>query len=365
MEKIIYDVLDKFEINNYEAYIVGGYVRDYLMGKETTDIDICTNATPKEIKELFSNFKLTSLEYGNVIFEINNYKFDITTFRKEIEYKDNRKPSKIVYLDSLEEDIKRRDFTVNTICMDKDNNIIDYLDGRKDLKKKILKSVLDADMKLEQDSLRILRAVRFATVLNFKLDNELKKAIIKNKELLRNLSYERKKEELTKIFASENKKYGVKLLKDLGLLEVLELHDIHNVLLTKDITGVWALITDANYPFTKNEKELIKNIRMLMNVDVRDKDILYRYGLYPIGIVCDLKKLNKKKITAMYDKLPIKGKNEIVLTYDEICDLLNKVPGPFLKKIFDDIEEKIYKGLLNNDKEEIKEYILSNFSDII
>jgi len=365
MDKIIYEVLDKFDQNNYEAYIVGGYVRDAILGKTTTDIDICTNATPKEIKELFKELKLTSQEYGNVCFEINNYKFDITTFRKEIEYKDNRKPSKIVYLDNLEEDIKRRDFTINTICMDKESNIIDYLNGKKDVKKKVIKSVGKADEKLKQDSLRILRAIRFATVLNFKLDNELKKAILKHKELLKNLSYERKKVELTKIFASENKKYGVKLLKELDLLEVLELQNINNVLLTKDIIGMWATITEANYPFTKNEKELIKNIRMLLEKDIKEKELLYRYGLYPIGIVCDLKKLNKKKITAIYDNMPIKGRNEIVITHEEICELLKKEPGAFLKTIYDDIEEKIYKSILKNDKNEIKKYILNNFNDII
>lgn len=365
MEKIICDILNKFEEAGFEAYVVGGYVRDFLLGKESMDIDLCTSATPKEVISLFPDYSFTSLEYGNVITTVGHFKFEITTFRKDVEYKDNRRPSKIVYLDSLEEDIKRRDFTINSICMDKDGNIIDYMDGKKDLKKKIIRSIGNPYIKLEEDCLRILRAIRFATILNFKIDNELKRAIIKNKNLLKELSYDRKKEELTKIFASEHKKVGVKLLKELGLLEVLELHNIDNVLLTNDIIGIWTFITDAPYPFTKNEKDLMKKIKDVMELDVRKKEVLYKNGLYPVGIVCDLKKINKKRITAKYEALPIKGRNEIAITHDEVCSLLDREPGAFLKDIFDDLEKVIYMGKLKNNKNDIKEYILKKFSVII
>lgn len=110
-----------------------------------------------------------------------------------MKYSNNRKPIKIIYIDSLEEDLKRRDFTINSICIDKDDNIIDYYDGKKDIKKKIIRSIGDPYEKLEEDALRILRAIRFATIYKFKLEENLKNAIIKNKDLLKELSYERKK----------------------------------------------------------------------------------------------------------------------------------------------------------------------------
>ncbi len=359
MDKIIYKVLENIENNGFEAYIVGGYVRDYLRHKNSNDIDICTNAKPKEIIEIFKNYKTIPLEYGNVILKIKDFDFEITTFRKEITYKNNRKPETIKYIDKLNEDLLRRDFTVNSICMNKEEKIIDLLDGKKDIKTKTLRSIGKANNKLKEDSLRIMRAIRFATILNYKIDSELKEAIVNNKELLKTLSYERKKEELTKIFISENKKYGIKLLKEFELLDILELTNINNVLLTNDVIGIWSTITvNNNYPFTKNEKELIKEVNLLMNENINDKYVLYKYGLYPISIVCDLKRLNKNRIIDNYNKLPIKDRNEINITTEEICEILEIKPGPFLKDLYDDIELGIIKKEIKNTKESIKKYIL-------
>ena len=365
MDKPIYDVLKLLEDNSYEAYIIGGYTRDFLLGNPTTlDIDITTNARPKDVVKIFNNYNVKLYEYGNVTFDIDNYKFDITTFRKDIKYKKNRKPEKIIYIDSLEEDIKRRDFTINTICLDKDNNIIDYLEGKKDLKKKLIRSVGDPTQKLKEDSLRILRAIRFATMYKFKLEPTLKTAIINNKELLKDLSYERKKEELNKIFCSKHKKYGVKLLKELNLLEVLELKNIDNVLLNNDLIGMWATITNGNYAFTKKEKDLIDKINNLLHEDINDIFIQYKYGPYPLSIVSNLKKLNTKKIIAKYEKLPIKDRNEINITAEEICTILNKEPGNFIKDIMEVLEKEILLGHLNNNNSDIKKFIKTNFQEV-
>jgi tRNA nucleotidyltransferase (CCA-adding enzyme) len=361
MDKLIYTILEKLESNGFEAYIVGGYVRDHIMNKSTSDIDITTSATPKEVVKIFKNCDVKFLEYGNVLIKTSNYQFDITTYRKDIKYINNRKPVEIVYIDSLEDDIRRRDFTINTLCMNKDDKITDILNGKKDIKNKLVKAVGDPYKKLEEDSLRIMRAVRFATTLNFKLDKDLKDAIIKNKELLRNLSYERKKDELTKIFTSKNKKYGINLLRNLGLLEPLELHNIESVLLTKNPLGMWSNITEV-YPFNKNEKAIIASIRALMGENLKDKKVLYKYGLYPISIVCDLKKLNKKKYVNFYEKLPIKDKNEIDITCADVCDNLNIEPGSILKDIYLDLENKILNGELKNKKSEIKKYLIKQYS---
>ena len=125
MEKVIYNVLKKLEDSNYESYIVGGYVRDKLLGKKGFDIDITTKARPKEVLELFPEYDVKLHDYGNVSFETDNYKFDITTFRKDIKYEDNRKPERVEYIDSFEEDLLRRDFTINSICMNANDKIID------------------------------------------------------------------------------------------------------------------------------------------------------------------------------------------------------------------------------------------------
>lgn len=361
MEKVIYDVLKKLDDNSYDSYIVGGYVRDKLLGKESFDVDITTKAKPKEVLELFPDLDVKLHEYGNVSFKIENYTFDITTFRKDIKYKDNRKPISIIYIDSFEEDLLRRDFTINAICLDKDDNIIDLHEGRKDLKKKIIRSINDPDKKMEEDALRILRAIRFATIFKFKLDQNLKNAIIKHRDLLKNLSFERKREELNKIFCSKYKKYGVKLLRELGLIEPLDLKDIKYVLTTNDLIGMWAMITDKDYAFTKTEKDLISSIKLLMEENINDPFIQYKYGSYSISVVSDLKGLNTKKIMANYEKLPIKDKNEINISAEEICEILNKEPDSFLKDILDDIEALILKGSIKNEKETLKNYIKNNY----
>lgn len=361
MDDKIKEILEMITNKGFKAYVVGGYVRDYLRKIKTNDIDICTNARVKDLMEIFKDYKVTPLEYGNILLETKDYLYEITTFRKDIDYINNRKPI-IEYVDTLEEDITRRDFTVNSICMDKDGKIIDLLNGKKDLNKKIIRTIGDPYFKIKQDSLRILRAIRFASCLNFKIEETLKTAIKENKDLLKDLSYERKKEELTKIFTSDNKAYGIKLLKELDLLEVLELTNIDNVLRTKDLIGMWSTITiNDNYPFTKKEKDLINNINKLLKEDLNDIFVLYKTGLYEINVVCDLRKLSKKKYSNKYEKLVIKDKSEINITTEEICSLLNKKPGCFLKEIYSDLEKNILLKNIKNNKEEIEKYILNNY----
>ena len=219
-------LLKEIDAKGFVSYIVSGYVRDYLLGIESSDIDICTNATPKDIKEIFKDKCLPSEDYGSVTVVIKNTSYEITTFRQDIGYSDNRHPNVVKYIDSLDEDLLRRDFTINTICMDKDGYIIDNLGGRKDLESRIIKTVGNSVDKFTEDSLRILRAIRFATILDFNLDEEVKDAIIKTRDLLSNLSYNRKKEELDKIFTSPNFRKGIQLLLDLGLDKTLDIPNL-------------------------------------------------------------------------------------------------------------------------------------------
>ena len=212
-------ILEKINNAGYKSYVVGGYVRDLYLKRDSVDVDICTDATPKELKGIFGDIMLPNIQYGSITVIYNKIRFEITTFRKELSYKDNRKPCNIEYVNTYNEDILRRDFTINSLYMDKNGNIIDLLNGRRDIHKKIIRSVLEPNIKIKEDTLRIMRAIRFAVSLNFKLDEKLKQAIINNREALYNLSYERKKEELLKIFTSNNKKYAIRLLNELDLLK--------------------------------------------------------------------------------------------------------------------------------------------------
>ena len=186
MKEIGIEVLNTIYNYGYEGYIVGGFVRDYLLEIKSIDIDITTNATPMELKNIFPNIEISNRNYGSVTLNYKNYRFEITTYRKDMEYMDNRHPSSIVYVNDLKTDLLRRDFTINAICMDKDGNIIDLLNGKLDLDNKIIKSISESNKSFQDDALRILRAIRFATVLDFEISEEVKNAIIANKHLLKN-----------------------------------------------------------------------------------------------------------------------------------------------------------------------------------
>ena len=362
MNETALKVLKKINSNGYQAYLVGGYPRDLYIGRDSIDFDICTSATPKELKEIFGNTMLPSEQYGSVTLMVHNIRFEITTFRKDIKYLNNRKPIEIEYVDNLLDDLKRRDFTMNTMCIDANGNLIDLLDGRDDINDKIIRTVGSANMKIYEDSLRILRAIRFATTLNFKLDEDLKEAIKRHKNLLKSLSYYRKKEELDKIFSSTNSAYGISLIKELGLEEPLELSNLEKLIPTTYLIGIWAQLDVKDiYAFNNTEKESIESISELMNKDILDYNNLYKYGLYISTIVSEIKGIDKKIINERYNSLYIHNKTEIKIEAKEICELLNRKPGKYLKEIFNDLEYKIVNKVIENDKDKLKSYILENY----
>lgn len=355
------NILKKIEEAGFSAYIVGGFPRDLELKKVSTDIDIATNATPRDVLEIFTGSEIHHEEYGSITLRIQNLWIEITTFRKEISYKDNRKPLEYMYIDSLEEDLKRRDFIMNTLCMDSSLKTIDYLGAKEDIKAKIINTVGDASSKFSQDVLRILRAIRFATVLNFKLSDEVVEAIKLNKYLLKNLSYQRKREELDKIFTSPNVEYGVKLLLDLGLDEILEIPNLKNVHYFKDLLGTWALLGVGNYPFTKNERCTIKDIQNAFTMDLFDPFTLYHFGLYVSCIISDIKGIPRKDIIKRYNCLPIKSIKDLKTDAKEIMSLLNIEGGPLIKEILDDLEYQVLYSKLKNKKNVLQKYIVKHY----
>lgn len=356
------EVLKIFETNGYIAYIVGGFVRDKLLGIKTNDIDICTNAKPKEIIELFDIKSTNECQYGAVKIIYKNYNFDVTTFRRDIKYEDNRRPIKIKYIDNLKKDLLRRDFTINTLCINSNKEVIDLLNAKLDLSKRMIKTVGNPKYKIKEDSLRILRAIRFASVLDLNIDDKTSYYLKKYGYLLKDLSYYRKKEELEKIFSSKNKELGKKLILDLKLDKYLELENFKDVSLCDYIIGIWTqLNVDDKYPFSKLEKEQMKKIRELLELDIYDKYNIYKYGLYVSTVVSEIKKLDKNEIAKLHGELPIRSIKDIDITGDEIAKILNKKPGKYIKDIYSDLEKFIVYGTINNQKKDIVIYIKNNY----
>lgn len=214
MYEIALKLLNEISNMGYEAYIVGGYPRNLLIGKQNTDIDICTSANPNIIKENFKVVKDNS-KFGSMQIEYNSYLFEITTFRIELEY--NGRYPKIEYTESLIEDLKRRDFTINTICIDKDGNYIDLMGAINDLNNKIIKCIGDTKTKLKEDPIRILRTIRFSGELDFEIDKDLEYNIKIYGDLLEELSKGQIKKELDKM----NYK-SIELLKKYKLIGYLK-----------------------------------------------------------------------------------------------------------------------------------------------
>lgn len=354
------ELLKIFEDNNYEAYLVGGFVRDYILKRQSTDVDICTNATPMQIKEIFKEVKLPFESYGSVHLNYKKVDFEITTYRMDLEYKNKRNPSKIMYTDKLEIDLKRRDFTMNTLCMDSSGKIIDLFNNRQDIDNKIIKTVGDANKKLAEDSLRILRAIRFATELNFTIDDELSYAIVQNEYLLSELSFFRKKQELNRILLSSNVLYGISLLKKYNLDKYLDIQISDNFVKTSDPIGMWVQLKPSmKYQFTSNEKRYIKSIDDIINSGNIDDITLYKNGNYVSLIAAQIMGIDERLVHDMYDKLPIKKISDIALKPRDIIDLLNIKDNYKIKDILNDLEGEILIGDLNNNKEDIKKYLTS------
>lgn len=356
------EVLNYIENYGFKAYIVGGFVRDYILGISSSDVDVCTNATPKQIKDIFEDSYIPNEEYGAITVIYNNIRFEITTFRREYDYFDNRRPTRIEYTDSIIEDLQRRDFTINTICMNKKGEILDFLNNKDDIYNKVIRTVGNSKERFTEDALRILRAIRFATVLNFKLDDEVADSIKELKGLLRNISYNRKKEELSKIFMSKNAIYGVNLIKSLELDKELEIYNLDDIKISSDLVGIWAsLDVSDKYPFVKVERELINKIKEAIVYDNLNNKVLYKYGPYVNSICAINKGLSNTDVIEKYNDLPIKTRSDILITSREIMDILNKSPGDYIKKIYLDLEDKILNNLLENNKESIIGYIRGKY----
>lgn len=220
LPKPILEIIEKFTNSNFEIYVVGGAVRDILMGKITNDWDFTTNATPEEILKVLPDGFYDN-QFGTVGVTVDGFEkpFEVTTFRTEQGYSDSRHPDSISWGKSLEEDLERRDFTINSLAITKDLEIVDHYKGQDDIKKELIRAVGNPTERFSEDALRMMRAVRIAAELNFKIEEKTFEAIKANATLINKIAKERVKDELFKILACPNPYEGIVLLKDAGLMQ--------------------------------------------------------------------------------------------------------------------------------------------------
>ena len=349
-------ILNILENNGYKAYIVGGYVRDKILGIESNDIDIITNAKPDELNKIFN--KKCSNNYGCIILPYNSYEFEITTFRKEF-YKDNdRRPYKIEYINDLKEDLIRRDFTINSICIDKNEDYIDLLSGIYDINNKVIRVIGDSDKKIYDDPLRILRAIRFASIYDFDLDNNLISSITKYKDRLEYISFDRIKDELNIIFRHNRANNAFKLIDGLKLGKVLKISHKNMIIDCDNYIGVWAqVLYSDDYNFSKKEKNKINAIKSIIEKGYIDDYMLYKYDFNIIRTSSLILNIDIDYKTR-YDNLQIHDRKNIDIDVYDIMKLTNKEN---IDKIYVDLEKQILYNKLKNEKSILIEYIMNNY----
>ena len=205
-----------------KAYIVGGAVRDIVLGKDFDDVDIATNVPMDKIEELFPTHDIgANKDFGVVVIEYKGENIEVAQFRSDGTYTDGRRPDKIEIVPDFKDDASRRDFTINSLGLDSDGNIIDYFDGMKDIKNKVLRTVGNPSDRFGEDYLRMLRAIRFSTRLGFKLDPETKKAIKNGSANINDIAGERIQKEIVKMAKQEGTKFADAIveLDETGLLD--------------------------------------------------------------------------------------------------------------------------------------------------
>lgn len=214
-------ILMKLKENNFSSYIVGGAVRDGLLGHIPKDIDIATSAKPEEVMSIFPKTYPSGILFGTVTVLIDGKEYEVTTYRKDGDYTDGRRPDKVYFGDSIEEDLSRRDFTINAMAIKADGEILDLFGGQEDLQKGIIRCVGDPVERFSEDGLRILRAFRFSARYGFEIESKTFEAIKETKENLKNISQERIREEILKILLTDNVTPTFLSMYEAGVLEII------------------------------------------------------------------------------------------------------------------------------------------------
>ena len=225
LPKEIQSILNKLDKKGFDAYAVGGCVRDLLLKQEPNDWDITTKAKPEEIQKIFPD-NFYENKFGTVTVKAKSKKenlkeIEITTYRTEQSYTDKRHPDKISFTFNVEEDLSRRDFTINALALNKKGELLDLFDGQKDLDNKIIKAVGNAKERFNEDALRMIRAIRLAIILGFKIEPKTLKAIQEDAGLIQFIAKERIRDELVKMIMSDNPGQAISLLKETNLLKYI------------------------------------------------------------------------------------------------------------------------------------------------
>ena len=306
--------LKRLEDSGNEAYVVGGAVRNMLLNEKVNDYDITTSASPNTIRLLFPEYNqyVAGKKYGTVVILIGKYKIDITTFRKDLDYLDHRHPKEVEFTTNLYEDLKRRDFTINALCLDLKSNLTDYFNGIDDLHNGIIRAIGNPKTRFNEDALRILRGIKFATRLNFRIEKSTEDAIFENARLLNSIANERKKDELLQILSYPNRqKYINRYLEVFKTFIPFKKTDkrIDNFL-DSYFSLAYLLSKTSGYnlkdlKFSKNEINMLNELIKSTDCDIKNdyEFIMALSSVYEKEILAYLSQLHNLDLTERYKEI--------------------------------------------------------------
>lgn len=379
-------VLQTLENAGFEAYFVGGSVRDVLLHRHVHDVDITTSAYPEEVKQLFDKSIDTGIKHGTVTVLYNNESYEITTFRTESGYQDFRRPDHVTFVQNLDEDLKRRDFTINALAMNTKGEIVDLFNGLDDLEHHIIRAVGNPETRFHEDALRMMRAVRFMSQLEFKLEEKTRQAIKDNHQLLKKISVERIREEFVKMGLGTNSRQAFQVFLDTQLSEDVpdfagkkELLSIYPKLQFSPTmeTNLWALIilllkmpNERIHGFMrdwKNSNATTEKVERIINLfDLISDHAPSDYELFQAGEETLVNTIDAAHILGQpiasealidrYMALPIKQPGELAIDGRFLIQRGMR-PGAQLGKTLNWIRAMVVAGELENNQEAIEDYL--------
>ncbi|KID42591.1 CCA tRNA nucleotidyltransferase [Fructilactobacillus fructivorans] len=373
-------VLQVIEDAGYQAYFVGGSVRDTILHTRINDVDIASSAYPEEIKSIFKKTIDTGIEHGTVTVMYDGKSYEITTFRTESGYQDYRRPDQVTFVRSLKDDLKRRDFTINALAMKENGEVIDLFGGIDDLKKHIIRAVGDPEQRFNEDALRMMRAVRFASKLDFTIEAETFTAITKHSYLLKKIAVERINVEFVKMMLGKAPSRGLNQMIETKLIQYVPIFNnyVSNIadLATLSIsdylnneTQVWSLLAvqcglnddQINHMMKawKCSNKLTENVRLVVlacrkiMTDNLDAMTMYLVGKEDLDNACQIALafghlVDDDRIENEYEHLPIKSKNELKINGKILINHGFK-PGPQLGRVLKHLEQAVVSEQVNND----------------
>ena len=380
-------VINQLTQAGYEAYFVGGCVRDAILGLPIHDVDIATSAFPAEIKEVFEKTIDVGIEHGTVLVLSGDESYEITTFRTESTYQDYRRPDHVDFVRSLEEDLKRRDFTINALALAHDGSVIDLFDGLNDLKNRCLRAVGQAQDRFQEDALRMMRGLRFISQLDFQLEAKTKEAICNHAELLTKISVERICIEFEKLLVGKNRSQALALFietncfkycpqltryeKQLSNFAQVANHQLH------DVTVAWAaILTYFNIPLQqvrpflkawKTSNQLIIEVQLLLQMlIIRKQRIFNAIDLYQLNEdiipklseLCAFYQLSEPTnlLLQRYQALPIHQLKDLAINGHDLMTYFNRRGGSWLKQLLSLCESAVLMNEIKNEYQELLSY---------